>query len=214
MNNKISFVCKTNKPYVALNSLNIRLRNGNTIILDRKKTQYEISDGVLKMDWIDCYLWAIGEEFVFGTQSEAFLDGESYPSIVRLFTGAKMWFNLESEADGDYLCEIQEVSVGGVSVELAGKFDPDEFLSGLTWKEKDEVYRALWKERVVEDAKSQIKEYIFYGLIPKEEVERIADKAAERYVYQGDYDGNLSYWENLENLVKDEISDIARKVMS
>ncbi len=214
MNNKISFVCKTNKPYVALNSLNIRLRNGNTIILDRKKTQYEIRDGVLKMDWIDCYLWAINDEFVFGTQSEAFLDGESYPSIVRLFAGSKVWFNLESEADEDYFCNIQEVSVGGISVELAVKFDPDEFLSGLTSEEKDKVYRALWKEHVVEDARSQIEDYIFYELIPKEEVERIADTAAERYVYNGDYDCTLSYWDNLENLVKDEISEIAREVMS
>ena len=212
--NTISFVCKTNKPYVALNSLNVRLRNGGTVILDRKKTLYEIKDGVLKMEWLDCYIWAMNDEFVFGIQPETIIDGESYPSIVRLFAGAKVWFNLEDEADEDYLCEIQEMSAGGVLIELAKEFEPEAYLSSLTPEERDKVYRALWKEHVVEDAKSQIEEYIFYELIPKEDVERIADQAAERYVYEGDYDCNLSYWDNIENLVKDEISDIAREVMS
>ncbi|MBR6475389.1 MAG: hypothetical protein IKS98_08055 [Lachnospiraceae bacterium] len=214
MNNTISFVCKTNKPYVALNSLNVRLRNGGTVILDRKKTLYEIKDGVLKMEWIDCYVWAMNDEFVFGIQPETIIDGESYPSVARLFAGAKVWFNLEDEADEDYFCEIQEMSVGGVSIELAKEFEPEAYLSYLTPDEKDKIYRALWKEHVVEDAKSQIEEYIFYELIPKEDVERIADQAAERYVYEGDYDCTLSYWDNIENLVKDEISDIAREVMT
>lgn len=212
--NTISFVCKTNKPYVALNSLNVRPRNGGTVILDRKKTLYEIKDGVLKMDWLDCYIWAMNDEFVFGIQPETIIDGESYPSIVRLFAGAKVWFNLEDEADEDYLCEVQEMSAGGVLIELAREFEPEAYLSSLTPEEKDKVYRALWKEHVVEDARSQIEEYIFYELIPKEDVERIADQAAERYVYEGDYDCTLSYWDNIENLVKDEISDIAREVMT
>ena len=156
----------------------------------------------------------MNDEFVFGIQPETIIDGESYPSIVRLFAGAKVWFNLEDEADEDYFCEIQEMFVGGVSIELAKEFEPEAYLSYLTPDEKDKIYRALWKEHVVEDARSQIEEYIFYELIPKEDVERIADQAAERYVYEGDYDCNLSYWDNIENLVKDEISDIAREVMS
>ena len=38
--------------------------------------------------------------------------------------------------------------------------------------------------------------------LTKEE-KAIAESAAERYVYDGDYDCNLPYWSNIENLLNE-----------
>ncbi len=209
----IQFKCKTNKDYVAINSLNVRLESGLTIIIDRKRTDYELNDGKLDMTWKGCYLWGVNEYFVFD-QGDAVFDDGCQDSLVKLLDGSKVWFNYESEADEDYFCDIEGVIINGLSLRLAKKFEPEAFLASLTADEQDKVYRYLWKERVVEDARSVIEEYIFYSLLSKEDVERIADEAADRYVYNGDYDCNLSYWDNISNLVRDAISDKAREVMA
>ena len=72
----------------------------------------------------------------------------------------------------------------------------------------DELYHALRKEHVLMDAlafitddyeyKKKLEEY------PEKEVE-LADAIAERYVYDRDYDCNLSYWDNIKSLY-DEIT--------
>lgn len=209
----IQFKCKTNKDYVAVNSLNVRLESGLTIIIDRKRTDYELNDGKLDMTWKGCYLWGVNEYFVFD-QGDAVFDDDCQDSLVKLLAGSKVWFNYESEADEDYFCDIEGVIINGLSLRLAKKFEPEAFLASLTADEQDKVYRYLWKERVVEDARSVIEEYIFYSLLSKEDVERIADEAADRYVYNGDYDCTLSYWDNIGNLVRDAISDKAREVMA
>ena len=210
----IQFKCKTNKDYVAINSLNVRLESGLTIIIDRKRTEYELTtDGNLDMTWKGCYLWGVNEYFVFD-QGDAVFDDDCQDSLVKLLAGSKVWFNYESEADEDYFCNIEGVIINGLSLRLAKKFEPEAFLASLTADEQDKVYRYLWKERVVEDARSVIEEYIFYSLLSKEDVERIADEAADRYVYNGDYDCTLSYWDNIGNLVRDAISEKAREVMA
>lgn len=69
-------------------------------------------------------------------------------------------------------------------------------------KEKDIAYCQLWLPHVVEDISSCMKEYL-------ENDQYLTDDeilhAAHRYVYDGRYDCNLSYWQNLENLIDDEL---------
>ncbi len=61
----------------------------------------------------------------------------------------------------------------------------------LTDEVRDYIYRRVWKEHVKEDVKNM------YEDMDDDRVERIA----EMYVNEGEYDCNLSYWSNLENLV-------------
>ena len=210
----IQFKCKTNKDYVAINSLNVRLESGLTIIIDRKRTEYELTtDGNLDMTWKGCYLWGVNEYFVFD-QGDAVFDDDCQDTLVKLLAGSKVWFNYESEADEDYFCNIEGVIINGLSLRLANKIEPKAFLSDLTADERENVYRYLWKEHVIEDVKSVIEDYIFYTLLPKDDVERIANEAADRYVYNGCYNNDIGYWENINNLVRDAISDKAREVMA
>lgn len=70
-----------------------------------------------------------------------------------------------------------------------------KLLDTLSYIEKDDLYRALWFNHVVEDIESYREEHD----------EPITDNeisiAAERYVYDGDYDCTLDYWTNIENII-------------
>ena len=67
---------------------------------------------------------------------------------------------------------------------------PIEYLSKAT---KDAIYRQVWAEHVKEDVKARLKDR---GI---ELTEDAVDDIAYRYVYEGQYDCNLSYWDNLDN---------------
>lgn len=72
------------------------------------------------------------------------------------------------------------------------------FLNVLTESEKDQMYRALWITHVKEDIRTYSEDTD--QILTEDDIDTIAD----RYVYQGDYDCNLSYWDNIQALI-DEI---------
>jgi hypothetical protein len=39
----------------------------------------------------------------------------------------------------------------------------------------------------------------------QEEIQKLAEAVADRYCYNGDYDCNCSYWDNIDNLVTEEL---------
>ena len=80
------------------------------------------------------------------------------------------------------------------SEELLKKLNFDK----LSYEEKDAIYRAVWLNHVKNDIKAFIKD---------EDVtltEDQIDYIARLYVYDGEYDCNLSYWDNLSNLINEE----------
>ena len=64
----------------------------------------------------------------------------------------------------------------------------------------DEVYRLVWKNQVICDVKQYAEDH---EIFPDnwEKVEKLAETVAEAYVFEGEYDCNLSYWQNLKNLI-------------
>lgn len=72
-----------------------------------------------------------------------------------------------------------------------------------TWSEqaKDEAYRYLWLSYVKADVISHVKDELEDITLTDDEVEYIA----RRHVYEGDYDCNLSYWQNIDNLIDETI---------
>ena len=80
----------------------------------------------------------------------------------------------------------------------------DILLHELPYRDKDALYRKIWAEHVLED----IQGYADTADIQIPEKE--AEAAAEKYV-NGEYDCNLSYWENIHNLLEkqkdDDVSD-------
>lgn len=75
------------------------------------------------------------------------------------------------------------------------KPETQAMLDSLPDTELDSVYRYLWAQHVREDVESHAED------IDAELTEEEIDKIVERYVYEGDYDCNLSYWDNIENLI-------------
>ena len=63
--------------------------------------------------------------------------------------------------------------------------------------EKDKIYRMVWAEHVTDDILSHAED--IGAEISKEDAEILA----ESYACDGEYDCNLSYWDNIENLMED-----------
>lgn len=68
-------------------------------------------------------------------------------------------------------------------------------INSLSRQDKDTIYRMLWFDYVKEDIMSRAKER---GIAFDEDV---INAAADSYVYDGCYDCNLTYWENIDSLI-------------
>lgn len=84
------------------------------------------------------------------------------------------------------------------------KADLEKLAENLDFKTSDDLYRILHMPYVKEDVKHMLNELEIdtsaYNL------ECLIDDCASRYIYDGDYDCNLSYWQNLENIIRNEIN--------
>jgi len=91
---------------------------------------------------------------------------------------------------------------------FVNNMDAEEIANKLSAKQKDDLYRILWKEHVKEDVESELEQCDDEALesLSDEEMEAFVDQIATRYVYNGDYDCNLSYWDNIGNLISDGIT--------
>lgn len=76
-------------------------------------------------------------------------------------------------------------------------------------EEKDAIYRYLWREHVEKDVRSQLDQNPRLEHLSDEEYENLIKSVATRYVYDCRYDCNLSYWDNLDNLISEELAKSA-----
>lgn len=79
----------------------------------------------------------------------------------------------------------------------------NKILESLSYEEKDLLYRKLWYDYVLED----VKEVIEDSDISIKNPDKIAKEIARKYVYDGDYDCELSYWNNIEILLQKEVNE-------
>ena len=70
----------------------------------------------------------------------------------------------------------------------------------MSEKQRDDIYRLVWKEYVKKDTKLRIEDLQIIDENDKN-FNTVVETVAERYVYDGDYDCNLTYWENIDNLI-------------
>ncbi len=71
---------------------------------------------------------------------------------------------------------------------------------------KDAVYRYLWLDYVKEDVRSIADGTPdMFESFTDECYESIIESAARRYVYDGDYDCNLDYWTNIQNVLNEQL---------
>ncbi len=71
-----------------------------------------------------------------------------------------------------------------------------DLVASLTDAEKDALYRYLWADYIREDVAGYCEENdICYD-------DDLIDAVVELYVYQGEYDCELSYWNNIDMLIR------------
>lgn len=79
------------------------------------------------------------------------------------------------------------------------KLSSSELFMLMTDTQKDDIYRMVWSDHVKEDVRGVLDER---EELTEEEKDAIIEDVANDYVYNGDYDCNLSYWDNINNLIE------------
>ena len=79
-------------------------------------------------------------------------------------------------------------------------YPKEDLLDLLNYDQKDYIYRKVWAEHVSEDVRSLCKDEGYDEVYTPD----IAERIAYRYAFEGDYDCNLPYWQNLKNLFEEE----------
>lgn len=161
---------KTNHNYCLINTAIFHLKDGGTLTLDRKETEFSVEDGRLSMLWKGVYIWVLnGENFA--------LAGEIEPdtkALVKLLTGARIELELEDDIpDEDYRVTDVEWFVYGneLNCEASGNDKlpsgntleltiPREFLSDL---HKDRFKECF--ERVITELKYNLRRDIGIGTV-------------------------------------------------
>ena len=105
---RITFICRTNKNYVAINTAKFILPTGSTITIDRDETEWDINNNELSMVWRRCYVWAIDGNNIF-TEGAYITDGANFEDLV---SNARIMLEVEEDADDDYEVDVVEWRIG------------------------------------------------------------------------------------------------------
>lgn len=67
---------------------------------------------------------------------------------------------------------------------------------------KDYIYRKQWAKHVEEDVEALLEDDI-YDDMSEDTKQELISNVAYAYAFEGRYDCNLSYWNNLKNLINE-----------
>lgn len=80
--------------------------------------------------------------------------------------------------------------------------ETEAFLQSISPAEKDRLYRHLWAEFVEQDVSRQLME--MGPILLKDDRESVISTVTRRFVYDGENDCNLPYWDNIQKLINME----------
>jgi len=81
------------------------------------------------------------------------------------------------------------------------KMASSEIYANLSPSQRDDIYRMKHMEYVEEDVRSRIEEN-YDTKIDKDDIDSLVSDVANAYVYHCKYDCELSYWDNIDNLIE------------
>ncbi len=98
----------------------------------------------------------------------------------------------------DRLMEEHDKNVRDDAVSKFSSAEPSLIIEHMSSGQKDDIYRMLWADQVEKDVKDRMTE-----------IDVILDDdsvldVVHRYVYEGEYDCNYSYWDDLDTLIRNE----------
>lgn len=77
----------------------------------------------------------------------------------------------------------------------------DSFVESLDPISRDSLFRKLWLEYVTDDVSVRLCDTCNKDCAFSKDCDALVKIVASAYVYDGEYDCNLSYWENIDNLI-------------
>lgn len=75
----------------------------------------------------------------------------------------------------------------------------DKLLTELNYSTLDYIHRKLWVNHLKEDIISRIKDNFSWLEYSDNDIE----ECAKRYAFEGDYDCNCTYWDNIDAIIYD-----------
>lgn len=103
-----------------------------------------------------------------------------------------------SDSELERLMEEHDKNVCNDMVNKFATAEPSLIIEHMSSGQKDDSYRMLWAEQVEQDVKDRMED--INVLLDNDSIQSVV----HRYVYEGEYDCNHSYWDNLDTLINDE----------
>ena len=92
------------------------------------------------------------------------------------------------------------------------KIKAEELYASMDDDVKDALYRMIWKDHVMEDVEAQLEQNSDASeklqALSEDAYDSLVSQVAERYVH-GDYDCNLDYSSNIDNLINEECRSLS-----
>lgn len=95
--------------------------------------------------------------------------------------------------------EIKELKKEIDKLDRINREKLDELLTELNYSTLDYIYRKLWANHLKEDIISRIKDNFSWLEYSDNDIE----ECAKRYAFEGDYDCNCTYWDNIDAIIYD-----------
>ncbi len=102
--------------------------------------------------------------------------------------------------------ETNEQSLG--SIYEQAKF----ILDGLDPEIGDAIYDLVHMKYLKADALQKMSEESYYKNFSNRTKQILADRVAKRYAIDGDYDCDMSYWDNIYNLLREETESLRQDI--
>lgn len=107
-----------------------------------------------------------------------------------------------SDPELERLMEEHDKNVRDDVVSKFASAEPSLIIEHMSSGQKDDIYRMLWADQVEKQVEKDVKDRMI-------EIDVILDDdsvldVVHRYVYEGEYDCNYSYWDDLDTLIRNE----------
>lgn len=94
-------------------------------------------------------------------------------------------------------------------VKTKGVYDmtASEIFASMNDKEKDALYRILWSDYIAEDVNGALYQMSDKKIanMDNDDYDELVEAVVNRYVYNGEHNRNIPYWDNINSLIMEEL---------
>ena len=79
---------------------------------------------------------------------------------------------------------------------------PSELFTEMTDGQRKDIFEMVLSDIIKDDVELYIHEYYVEDEFTEEEIEQLEEAIANDFVYYGEFDCHLSYWDNIDNGIR------------